>query len=188
MSHKILFLSLIAVSSFTPSVCSAALLEGRTVQSTYFFPDTSTVFAGPENSVVGAGLELTIFAGLASVNFSDTNILITLARDSNVNNVVFDGFRFADTTNSIPTFGSVTLNAATNYAGFSASRITFDANNIYVNVANLAGLRGQVISIDIADTSNIPEPSSVSLLAMGACALALSEKRRIFSAFTNRKL
>ena len=73
---------------------SATLLTGQTIQATYLFPNTGMVFAGPTNAVVGAGIELASFAGLANVDFSDTNILITLTRDAQVNNVTFDGFRF----------------------------------------------------------------------------------------------
>jgi len=74
---------------------NASLLNGQTVQSFYLFPNTSAIFFGPTNAVVGPGVELPSFADLANVDFSDTNILITLTRNAGVNNVAFDGFSFS---------------------------------------------------------------------------------------------
>jgi hypothetical protein len=155
---------------------SAALLSGQTVQSTYLFPNTATVLFGPTNAVVGAGVELSGFAGFANIDFSDTNILITTIRDAGVNNVAFDGFRFFDVNGLIPDITSVTLNPATNYAGFTSSRLTFDANNVFVNVANLPGLNGQKISIDLNTSASVPEPGT---FAMIAAALAVAARRRL---------
>ena len=98
---------------------------------------------------------------------SDTNILITTTRDAGINNVAFDGFRFVDLNANIPNFTNVTLDGATNYAGFSSSRITTAANTIFVNVEDLAGLQGQIISLDIGgEASAVPEPSSVLLMEL----------------------
>ena len=56
------------------------------------------------------------------------------------------------------------MNPATSCAGFDALRITFDASNIWLNVANLPGVQGQVISMDIAaDAAAVPEPSTLLL-------------------------
>jgi hypothetical protein len=73
---------------------------------------------------------------------------------------------------SVSAFATVSLNSATTYAGFNASRITFDADNIYLNVANLPGLSGQSIVIDVnADaTAPVPEPSTLVLLGAGLVA------------------
>ena len=87
---------------------------------------------------------------LRDIDFSDTNITVTTIRNAGINAVAFDGLHFFDVFGAIPSFTSVTLNAATNYGGLTSSNISFDANNIYVNVANLPGLSGQVISLDVS--------------------------------------
>lgn len=155
---------------------SAGLLEGDTIQTTYLYPNTSTIYSGPVNSVVGPGLELTNFAGVVNIDFSDTNILITLTRNAGINNVAFDGLRFFDVNGAIPSFTSVTLDPSTNYAGMTQSRVTFDANTIFVNVEDLPGLKGQTISLDISAASSAPEPEGFALLGLGLAALALRRR------------
>jgi hypothetical protein len=146
-------------------------------------PNTSAVLAGPNNTVVGPGLEFGSYAGLANIDISDTNILITLTLDAALNNVAFDGFRFFDVNGTIPAITSVTLSAATNYAGFTASRVTFDADTIFVNVENLPGLNGQKISLDLNASTAVPEPGA--FVVVGA-AFALAAMRALRSAKTTR--
>jgi hypothetical protein len=152
------------------------------VRVTYLFPNTSTIFAGPTD-VVGPAGTISNFANFANLSFSDTNILITTTRNAQVNNVAFDGFEFVDLNGNIPNFTNVTLDSATNYAGFNSSRVTTAAHTIFVNVADLPGLQGQMISLDIGGPpAGVPEPNSLVLVgtvlfALGALR-ALQEPRK----------
>lgn len=160
---------------------ASPILAGQVVQTTYLFPDTSTVFPSgpPTNATVGPGVELTNFAGFADIDFSDTNILITTTRDAQVNNVAFDGFRFFDVFGTIPDDLTAVLNPATTYAGFTQSRLNGgDKDTLFVNVADLPGLKGQVISIDLVEpVGAVPEPATLTLLG-GGLAVLLSRRRK----------
>jgi hypothetical protein len=168
------------IAMVTPA--RASLLSGETVQTTYFFPNLSTVFCGSVNSVVGAGTELPGYCFVFAVDFSDTNITITAVNPPGQNNVAFDGFRFFDVNSTIPDITGVAVNAATSYGGagaFTSSRVSFDANTLFVNVENLPGVVGQIISLDLSGPSvAVPEPSGVFLLAAGLVSLALLRIRR----------
>jgi len=150
----------------------ADLVTGQTVEVTYLFPNTSTIYAGPTD-VVGPAGTVSNFASFVNLALSDTNILITADRNAQVNNVPFDGLEFKDLNGNIPNFTDVMVDSATNYAGFSSSMVTtLGTNTIFVNVADLPGLQGQVISLDIGEVpTGVPEPKLFVLA--GAVLLAL---------------
>ncbi|MBZ5609411.1 MAG: PEP-CTERM sorting domain-containing protein [Acidobacteriia bacterium] len=169
---------LMALSVAVTIPARADLLAGQTIEVTYLFPTTGTIFSAAMD-IVGPAGTLSNFAGFADIAVSDTNILITTTRDAGVNNVAFDGFEFVDLNGNIPNFTNVTLDGATNYAGFDASRITIAANTIFVNVEDLAGLKGQIISLDIGgEAQAVPEPSSVLLVGAVLLAFVLATFRR----------
>ena len=149
-----------------------ASLIGETIQTQYLFPNTSTIFSGPISTVVAPGSELLNFASFATIEFSATNILIVLTRNAQLNNVAFDGLEFSDVN---PAFQGVTLDPATNYAGFTSSRISSDAKTIFVNLEDLPGLTGQRISIDVG-ASAVPEPGYSFVLATVLFALLMAAR------------
>ena len=61
-----------------------------------------------------------------------------------------------------------------NLAGFDTSRLSFDANHIWINWAGLSyDLGSSVLSIDInRDAQAVPEPESLALLALALLGFA----------------
>ena len=145
-----------ALVSVSPFPADAALLEGQTVQTTDFHgiaPD-QTIEIGPVDTVVGPGAELTGFGfeGFLDIDFSDTNILITAATDQPFG--FFEVLRFLVVSSTID-FTSVTLNSATNWTGFDASKILFTSDRIDLTLTALAGSQGQQISLDLSGGSRV---------------------------------
>ena len=62
------------------------------------------------------------WSGFLNIDFSDTNILISLATDQPLG--FFEVIRFFDVNGTIPAFTDISVNPATNYAGFDASLIS----------------------------------------------------------------
>lgn len=169
---------LASLASFAASHAQE-LFEGKTVGYQYLFPNIGTVYAGNSTSfAVGDGVEL---AGLygpdshATVDVSDTNILIDYYSSANwSNDATFNGFRIYDINGTLPDFTSVTINPTTNMPGLDAGRISFDANNIWVNWQGLIATSNTVVSLDV---STVPEPGSATLIILGLGALLLRRKR-----------
>ena len=89
----------------------------------------------------------------------------------------FNGFKITDTFASIPGFTAVLINPATNLAGFNASMITFDGDNIQVNWQGLSFTTATIVSLDVVAGPVVPEPGSLSLLAAGLIGLAVARSR-----------
>jgi hypothetical protein len=171
------------LASVSPLPVDAALLEGQTVETTDTHgtaPDTNVII-GPVSRVVGPGVELTNFGfeDFVNINFSDTNILITLTKDQPFG--FLEILTFIDANGTIPAFTSVTLNSATNWIGFDASGIDLvDSDRIDVNLTGLVGLQGQQISLDLSSPNGvIPEPPAYLLLGIAALGmLGITSRRR----------
>lgn len=171
------FMAAACLAATNAPVQAAPILAGKTIQTTYLFPDVNTTYCAPVNAVVGAGVELLNYCGFADIDFSDTNVKITTTRNAGINAVAFDGFKFFDVFGAIQDDLNAVVNAATNYAGFTAQRLAGgDKDTLLVNVANLPGLRGQIISIDIVPAA-VPEPVALTLMGTGIAGLVA--RRRI---------
>jgi hypothetical protein len=147
--------------------------DGKTINMTEY---EAAVPAGPPtglasdfgNAVVGPGNEAFVSTGW-TVDISDTQILLTnnsYSFDFGSANPFF-GDAFFDVLSAIEPIGSASL-ISTNISGMNASRITFDADHVYVNCANLViDPPGQFVRVGVAF---VPEPPALLLLTFGVAA------------------
>jgi len=185
---KRIFLCVMLILSLVCALpVQAALLEGNTVRWTYIYPEQGTI-SDTRDVVVGAGTEITNWHDYFSVNFSDTNIYIPYTwpdwYDISWDDVSFNGFGVSDLNGTIPDITSVTVNPLTNLVGLDASRIAFDANNIYVNWHGLPFDSRTIVSLDITGAQRVPDglntplPAAVWLLGSGLIGL-IGIRRRL---------
>jgi hypothetical protein len=180
MTVRKLVITLSLLAFVASSAFAGQLFDGQTVQLTYEYPalgvafDTTTLVVGPGAEIGGfpAGDARTAF------DFSDTNIYVTYLSDGTWSIAAFNGWHVFDVNGTIPAITSVTVNGATNMAGFDASRITFDANNIWVNWNNLPFDTNTVVSLDVNGGSSVPEPATFVLLGGALVGLGLLKRRR----------
>ena len=189
MNTKKLFASLALLLSV--SVAHATLLDGKTVGFQYYYPDLSSPYNYSANGsyLVGEGVEVgNVIDNVAQLDISDQNLLVTflppaefyMPSEGSFHYAEFNGFVIFDALNAIDEFVSVTINPATNLTGFDSSRLSFDANHIWINWAGLPfdGF-SSVLSIDInRDTQPVPEPGSLGLLALALLGYAGSRRSK----------
>jgi hypothetical protein len=151
----------------------ANLLTGDTIRTWELYPDLSTIYAGPVDVVdPGSILSFPGFAPIADITFNDANITITMTRDATAYTSAFNGFRFFDVSEAL--IGSVSIDSATDVPGIDASRVNFDAQDIYVNFSGITYSTGQEVSLDLRA---VPEPKSFLVLLVMAALLTSTVRR-----------
>ena len=76
-------------------------------------------------------------------------------------------------------FTSVTIDPATNMAGFNASRISFTANQIQVDWQNLSWSPSTVVTLDV--NASTPEPAAITTFALLLAVLCWYKRKHIFA-------
>ena len=163
----------VAVGYSAPA--SAALLDGQTIQLSYLFPDQSTSVDGPFDYTVGVSPDRAFF--FVATNVGDTNITATTKFNTSFNSAPFNGIRLHDFYGTVSSFTGASVNVSSNVAGFDNSRVTFDADNVYLNFQGLHFTGDGVYSVDITGGA-VPEPATWAMMIMGFGAAGSMIRRR----------
>lgn len=149
-----------------------SLLTGKTIHVQWLSPNMSTILNGFDyDYVVGSDKEIENIVGTnMDVDFFDTSILFSFDFTATFSYETFNGIRIEDRAGNVPDFMSASYSAdpgTTLPSGFDASRISYDANNIYVNFRGIEGATSRTVRLDV-----VPEPALIfpTLLGVGVYA------------------
>ncbi len=175
----------LGLAALAPTMAHAQSLNGQPVQVTERQPNTgSVVLDAGTQTVTSAGVSFTTAVGFTTV--TPSQIVFTFNPNFNgFGPASFNGFRIAETGSSPVAITSVTLDPSSNISGFDASRISFDATDVYANFQGLTNvfIVGSKVTLDLnpAPTA-VPEPSpaltfAVAALGLGGLMIAARKKR-----------
>ncbi len=183
--------ALMVLASATPA---AALLAGKQVSVARLFPDIDTVTPGGGPFITTAVNDAPLLFSpifnqfLFQVSFTDTSIVITSPFVDGNGTIgppaatPFNGFRVSDAFGTIDSFNAA-VGAGTTVVGFGASNLTFNDDNIFINLIGTAGFTdgASTIVIELSERGigTVPEPGSWAMLIAGfGIAGAMLRRRR----------
>lgn len=171
----------LALVCLSVSVAQAStFLEGKNITTAFYFPDQNTIgFGGvPIETTVGPGIEISASPQgfpITTIDFSDTSIKFNFFRTLNGTIAPFNGWRFYDATNTLPSFTNAILTTS-NTTGWSVS---FDADNIWLNGSGSAYFVGSSLQIDLSTAqSPVPVPAAIWLFASSLIGFLGASKRK----------
>ncbi len=169
----IVALALAAAVPTTPA--SATYLLGATVKVFYNFPSLSESPFFPADTIVGTSGP-TLYNGIASATVDDRTLTLDAFCGPGCvwESTSFNGFVLVDFYGTLPRFQNAMINPATSYAGFDASRIIVNEDDIQVNWQGLTGNGHIVLDINVG----VPEPQSWTMLITGFGLTGAAMRRR----------
>ena len=184
----------IILAAATLGVAAPALagpLDGATVHAQYLFPTQGSIYQDfGETTVSGDTIIASSLGNVGGVDLHATGSNLTALFNQGYStywtSIGFNGFVVFDDTNTVGAITGVSINGATNMSGFDMSRISFDADHIFVNWQGLALNQGTVVSLDISSSGGaVPEPASWALMlgGFGAIGGAMRSRRKAAVSF-----
>ena len=149
----------------------AAGFAGDTVNGTYYYPDTGSVYEDDGSAVAPTSFFFNTGFPNTTATVGDTQITISFdAGGGAFNGTSFNGPVITDLTSSRIT--GVTLDAATTLAGFTASDLSFTSNSVSFNLEGLwVPDASNIVVADIQFGGGVPEPATWALMLVGFAGL-----------------
>ena len=191
MKTKISQFAAVALLTAVTATSAHAGFVGRTLNATYFDSGLVTPYplatATPPTFTVGvpAAVETVVdVEGVTqiTVDFTDTSLRFdfttTLSgpawRTEPFNGLVFD--RLAGSALSLT---SAIIDPSSTFAGFDASRVGWDDNQLRINWSGLSYVNGTSLLINFTSApTSVPEPGSLALLGLALAGLAYSTRQK----------
>jgi hypothetical protein len=174
-ARAILFL----LSALMPFAAHANFI-GQTVTTQFLYG--ATVYGSQTQLVPEGGYEFAPgsypqFNENAYVNVGADTITVGQVADTVYSSGHFNGLQLIDFGETII---SATLLSVDGILGFDASRLTFDANDVFIDFNGLlpAGAHSVVVAVRFSDSvANVPEPGTVALLGLALFSFAVSRRK-----------
>lgn len=151
-------------------------LIGQSVTVDYIYPNQSTVLdVLGTGSVTAGGFTVNSF-GQHNVTVTDAQIMLQNVAGTSINFVTaaFNGYELIEAGGSPVTITGVAVDSATNVSGFDASRVSFDATHVFLNMHDLTTQNLQEVVLDLQfGSSSVPEPISAGMVGFGLAVTGL---------------
>ncbi len=161
------------LAALTHAPAHAQSLNGQPVNVKFFFPNQTTLFNDEgTQTVTPAGAAFTEITGNATQTVTPGQITFTFNTSASFNPAVFNGFQITETGGSPVTITGVSLDPSSNLTGFDASRISFDAKDVFANFQSLSFTPSSKVTLDLSFApAAVPEPAPALTFAVAALGL-----------------